>query len=65
MNILCVDCGVKNSQIRCLAERGACVTVVPWNLDLSVILPKFDGLFISNGPGNPEHCSILIERLVY
>lgn len=63
VNILCVDCGIKNSQIRCLAERGACVTVVPWNMDFSVILSKFDGLFISNGPGNPEHCSVLIERL--
>ena len=33
-------------------------------MDFSVILSKFDGLFISNGPGNPEHCSVLIDRLV-
>lgn len=62
MNILCVDCGIKNSQIRCLVERGASVTVVPWNMDFSLMPPQFDGMFISNGPGNPEHCEVLISR---
>jgi len=31
VTILAVDCGMKNNQIRCLCERGACVKVVPWN----------------------------------
>ena len=33
-------------------------------MDLSLILPKFDGLFISNGPGDPALCSALITRFV-
>lgn len=31
LKIVAVDCGIKNNQIRCLCERGASVTVVPWN----------------------------------
>ncbi len=35
VTIVAVDCGIKNNQIRCLCERGACVKVVPWNHSLS------------------------------
>ena len=34
VNIVAVDCGIKNNQIRCLCERGARVKVVPWNYQL-------------------------------
>ena len=34
VKIIAVDCGIKNNQIRCLCERGASVTVVPWNYKL-------------------------------
>jgi len=34
-SILAVDCGIKNNQIRCLANRGAKVTVVPWDYDFT------------------------------
>lgn len=61
LKILCVDCGIKRNQIRCLVNRGASVTVVPWNTDITTLVSKFDGLFISNGPGSPEHCAPLIE----
>jgi carbamoyl-phosphate synthase large subunit/carbamoyl-phosphate synthase small subunit len=52
LKVVCIDCGVKNNIIRRLAQPGVEVTVVPWNYDLRKI--NFDGLFISNGPGNPE-----------
>ncbi|XP_006819567.1 LOW QUALITY PROTEIN: multifunctional protein CAD-like [Saccoglossus kowalevskii] len=61
IKIVAVDCGIKNNQIRCLAKRGACVTVVP--LDYKLNSKEFDGLFLSNGPGDPESCSVTIENL--
>ncbi|XP_072318075.1 multifunctional protein CAD isoform X2 [Eucyclogobius newberryi] len=61
VRVTVVDCGVKFNQIRCLAERGARVTVVTWNHQLNP--DDFDGLFISNGPGDPQLCSDTIENL--
>lgn len=52
MRIRFVDCGLKYNQIRCLIKRGARVDVVPWNYPLDDI-DNYDGLFLSNGPGNP------------
>lgn len=59
--IVLVDCGVKESIIRHLLSRGLNVTLVPWDYDFSQL--TFDGLFISNGPGNPEHCKPLVENV--
>ncbi|XP_055088208.1 CAD protein [Periophthalmus magnuspinnatus] len=61
VRVTVVDCGVKFNQIRCLAHRGARVTVVPWDSPLNP--EDFDGLFISNGPGDPQLCSTTIENL--
>ncbi|XP_070556717.1 multifunctional protein CAD-like isoform X2 [Ptychodera flava] len=61
VKIVAVDCGIKYNQIRCLANRGACVTVVPWDYKLDST--EFDGLFLSNGPGDPEQCTAAIENL--
>ena len=35
LRIVAVDCGIKNNQIRCLVERGACVKVVPWDYNFN------------------------------
>ncbi|GFT04195.1 CAD protein [Nephila pilipes] len=59
--ILFVDCGMKNNQLRCLVQRGAAVHVVPWNHPLN--LDSFDGLFLSNGPGNPDLCQETIKNI--
>ncbi|XP_057679004.1 CAD protein [Corythoichthys intestinalis] len=61
LRITVVDCGIKYNQIRCLAKRGARVNVVPWDhpLDSS----EFDGLFISNGPGDPLLCQATIDNV--
>lgn len=56
-----MDCGLKYNQIRCFLKRGARVDVVPWNHKLDV--NDYDGLFLSNGPGNPVMCSKTIENI--
>lgn len=50
--ILIVDCGCKYNIIRCFLKRGVSVIRVPWDYDFSN--EEFDGLFISNGPGDPK-----------
>ncbi|MBU0927418.1 MAG: glutamine-hydrolyzing carbamoyl-phosphate synthase small subunit [Spirochaetes bacterium] len=53
--IVLVDCGAKANLLRCLLSRGATVIRVPWDHDLSGI--EHDGLFLSNGPGDPKACA--------
>ena len=59
--ILLLDCGVKYNIIRYLLERDTTVIRVPWDHDISN--EEYDGLFISNGPGDPKQCSITIDSL--
>ncbi|RDD37936.1 CAD protein [Trichoplax sp. H2] len=61
VSIVAVDCGIKYNQIRCLVTRGARVKVVPWNyyLDSS----EYDGLFLSNGPGDPVRYQATISNV--
>lgn len=61
LKILLVDCGVKNNIIRSLIQHGATVIRVPW--DYPFVDEDFDGLFISNGPGNPTQCEATIDHL--
>ncbi|MCB2219055.1 MAG: glutamine-hydrolyzing carbamoyl-phosphate synthase small subunit [Bacteroidetes bacterium] len=59
--ILLIDCGVKNNIIRCLLDRDTTVVRVPY--DYKYTLDEYDGLFITNGPGDPEMCKPTIESL--
>ena len=52
--IVLVDCGVKANIIRCLVERNVEVVRAPWNYDYTSM--DFDGLFLANGPGDPDMC---------
>ncbi|KAM7117883.1 multifunctional protein CAD isoform 3-T3 [Ciconia maguari] len=61
LRITAVDCGLKYNQVRCLCERGAAVTVVPWDHPLDTA--DFDGLFVSNGPGDPQLCRETVSSL--
>lgn len=53
-NVVAIDCGMKENIVRCLNKHGCNVTIVPWNTSAEEI-EKFnpDGIFISNGPGDP------------
>ncbi len=59
--ILMIDCGVKNNIIRYFLEKDSTVIRVPW--DYNFFDEDYDGLFISNGPGNPEMCTETIKNL--
>ena len=59
--VVLVDCGCKYNIIRCLLSRGLEVIRVPWNYDYSGM--DYDGLFLSNGPGNPEQCKETVAIL--
>lgn len=59
--ILLVDCGVKNNIIRCFLERNTTVIRVPWDYDFHQ--EEYDGLFISNGPGDPQMCKPTVQNL--
>ena len=61
VHVVVVDCGVKNNILRCLLRRGARVTVVPWDHSLADL--DYDGLLLSNGPGDPERCASLADRI--
>lgn len=59
--IILVDCGVKHNIIRCLVARGVTVVRVPWDYDYSD--EEFDGVMLSNGPGNPAMADKTVEIL--
>ena len=59
--VVLIDCGVKANIIRCLIKRGVEVVRVPWDYDFNQL--EFDGLFLANGPGDPEQCSKTVEHI--
>ncbi|MDR1106537.1 MAG: glutamine-hydrolyzing carbamoyl-phosphate synthase small subunit [Treponema sp.] len=59
--VVLVDCGAKANIIRCLLARGTEVIRVPWDHDLRGI--EYDGLFLSNGPGDPKSCGKTIAMV--
>ena len=63
-HVVAYDYGIKRNILRMLAERGSRVTVVPAQLPAREILRmKPDGVFLSNGPGDPEPCDYAIEAI--
>ena len=59
--VVLVDCGVKTNILRCLLRRGVEVIRVPWDYDFNQL--QFDGLFISNGPGDPDTCDAAVQNI--
>jgi carbamoyl-phosphate synthase, small subunit len=57
--VVLVDCGVKANIIRSLINRGVEVIRVPWNYDYTGM--DYDGLFLANGPGDPDMCNDAVE----
>jgi carbamoyl-phosphate synthase small subunit len=63
-HVVAYDYGIKRNILRMLAERGARVTVVPAQFSAREVLRmKPDGVFLSNGPGDPEPCDYAIEAI--
>jgi len=58
-----IDCGIKHNIIRSFLERNVKVIRLPWDYDLSTVNEKYDGVFVSNGPGDPEMANKTIETL--
>ena len=62
LHIAAIDCGMKLNIVRSLNRLGCRVTVLPWNTDVETVRAlKPDGLFLSNGPGDPEDAVPTIE----
>lgn len=61
LKICAVDCGLKYNQLRCFIQRGVKVELVPW--DHQINLEQYDGLFLSNGPGDPSMCITTVENI--
>lgn len=59
--VVLVDCGVKHNIIRCLLKRDVTVIRVPWDYDFTDM--EYDGLFISNGPGDPDTCEAAVLNI--
>lgn len=56
VNIAVLDFGAKANILRSLVRRDAAVTVFPWNYNFNAVRDQYDGLFLTNGPGDPAHC---------
>ena len=61
LKVLMVDCGMKNNILRCLLKHDVTIKRVPWDYDFTS--EDYDGLFISNGPGDPAMCTKTVEHL--
>jgi carbamoyl-phosphate synthase large subunit len=59
--VVLVDCGVKHNIVRCLLKRDVNIIRVPWDYDFNTL--DYDGLFISNGPGDPDHCETTVANI--
>ena len=63
MHVALIDCGVKENILRSLVSRGASVTAFPYDYPIHKVAHHFDGVFISNGPGDPTHCQATVYNL--
>jgi carbamoyl-phosphate synthase/aspartate carbamoyltransferase len=64
LRVLAVDVGMKYNQIRCFTSRGVELKVVSWDYDFTAPSEEpYDGLFISNGPGDPTTVQTTIDRV--
>ncbi|MDD5074677.1 MAG: glutamine-hydrolyzing carbamoyl-phosphate synthase small subunit [Candidatus Peribacteraceae bacterium] len=61
--VIVFDCGIKNNILRSFLKRGVRVHRVPWNFDLAHSDLTYDGVFISNGPGDPKMCKETIAQI--
>jgi len=64
VHVVAYDFGIKRNILRCLADHGCRITVVPAQTAAEKVLAlNPDGIFLSNGPGDPEPCTYAIEAI--
>ena len=64
LQVVAYDFGIKRNILRLLADHGCCATVVPAKTSAAKVLAmQPDGIFLSNGPGDPEPCDYAIEAI--
>ncbi|KAG1445292.1 hypothetical protein G6F56_009966 [Rhizopus delemar] len=64
MRVIAVDIGMKYNQIRCFVYRGVELKIVPWDYDFTAEPEdSYDGLFLSNGPGDPTTIDLTVQRV--
>ena len=62
LHVVAIDCGMKLNIVRSLNQLGCKVTILPWNASLEMVEElKPDGIFLSNGPGDPTDAAPTIE----
>jgi len=61
--VVLIDCGVKENIKRSLLKRNVRLITVPWDFDIFNLKEKFDGVVISNGPGDPKMCQATIKTV--
>lgn len=64
-SIVAYDCGIKRNILRSWLKRGVTVHRVPWDYDLKSSNLSYDGVFVSNGPGDPKKCTATTEQMRY
>lgn len=63
-HVVAIDCGMKRNITRMMVEKDMYVTVVPWNTSAADVLSLIpDGIFVSNGPGDPTDVTATIETI--
>ena len=63
-DVVAIDCGIKYNIIRKLNEKGCNVTVVPYDISVEELLAfRPDGVFLSNGPGDPADVAPVVEKV--
>ena len=62
-HVCLIDMGTKQNIIRELLRYDVTITVVPWDYDFNQLERPIDGLFISNGPGDPNLCQATVEHV--
>lgn len=61
--LILIDCGTKRNIVRSLYKRGVELITVPWNFDPTALPHSFDGIVISNGPGDPTMAKETIQTV--
>jgi carbamoyl-phosphate synthase / aspartate carbamoyltransferase len=62
-SVIAYDCGMKRNILRSFLKRGVTVVRVPWDFDLDSYTGTIDGVFISNGPGDPKMCTATVAQI--